>query len=302
MARAPKKQVKEVAVVDNKERPPKRKSAEKKEIPVEKKEKKVEKKVKVKAPKKKVERKSKPSYARMISKALSSQLKEDSPYLSLKGISKFIEENYPVGATFHRFVKMALKRGLAEGVFIKLRGSFRLSAKAKKKRTSSSSSKRESSRKNSDSPRKKSPAKKERKEKKDKKEKPEKSPETKKRKAPAKRSEEKEGKKEKPAKKARGEKEGEEEETKKISKKPEGLKFDHFWQYKDGPWKNYDGEASNTVEQVYQNYLANKGDTDVRAVKSGSWEYMVDFLAMKQTNIQHDNHTVRDIRRLPVTG
>jgi len=53
------------------------------------------------------------------------------------------------------------------------------------------------------------------------------------------------------------------------------------------------------VEEVYQNYLANRGDTDVRAVKSGTWEYQVDFLGMKQMNIVHDNHTVRNIRRVP---
>jgi len=74
------------------------------------------------------------------------------------------------------------------------------------------------------------------------------------------------------------------------------------WQYSDGSWKNYEVGASDTVEKVYQGYLANRGDTDVRAVKSGQWEYMVDFQAMKQTNIQHENHTVRSIRRVPNTG
>jgi len=68
----------------------------------------------------------------------------------------------------------------------------------------------------------------------------------------------------------------------------------------DKAWKNYDAKASDVVEEVYQKYLANRGDTDVRAVKSGQWEYMVDFLAMKQTNIQHENHTVRNIRRTKV--
>jgi len=58
--------------------------------------------------------------------------------------------------------------------------------------------------------------------------------------------------------------------------------------------------ASNEVERIYQGYLANRGDTDVRAVKSGQWEYMVDFLALKQTNLQHESHTVRDIRRIPI--
>jgi len=81
-------------------------------------------------------------------------------------------------------------------------------------------------------------------------------------------------------------------------------KYDHFWQYQDSAtqWKNYDEKASDTVEEVYLNYLSNRGDTDVRAVKSGQWEYMVDFMALKQTNIQHENHTVRNIRRLPVAN
>jgi hypothetical protein len=73
------------------------------------------------------------------------------------------------------------------------------------------------------------------------------------------------------------------------------------WQYFDNTWKNYDKDASDTVEEVYQAYLTNRGETDVRAVKSGQWEYMVDFMAMKQTNIQHDNHTVRNIQRLAVS-
>ena len=79
-------------------------------------------------------------------------------------------------------------------------------------------------------------------------------------------------------------------------------KYDHVWQYEDGNWRNYDLNASDEVEKVYQGYLANRGDTDVRAVKSGQWEYMVDFAAMKQTNLQHPNHTIRNVRRVPNTG
>ena len=72
------------------------------------------------------------------------------------------------------------------------------------------------------------------------------------------------------------------------------------WQYKanDDQWRDYDPAASDVVEKVYQGYLGNRGDTDVRAVKSGQWEYMVDFQAFKQTNIKHENHRVRDIRRV----
>ena len=59
-------------------------------------------------------------------------------------------------------------------------------------------------------------------------------------------------------------------------------------------------EFSLILCSVYQGYLANRGDTDVRAVKSGEFEYMVDFMAMKQTNLVHPNHTIRDIRRITV--
>jgi len=79
-----------------------------------------------------------------------------------------------------------------------------------------------------------------------------------------------------------------------------GSKFSHVWQYDDNGWNNYEINASDKVEEVYQDYLSNRGNTDVRAVKSGQWEYMVDFLAMKQTNLLHPNHTIRNIRRVPI--
>ncbi|PRP85464.1 hypothetical protein PROFUN_06833 [Planoprotostelium fungivorum] len=80
-----------------------------------------------------------------------------------------------------------------------------------------------------------------------------------------------------------------------------GLKYDHLWQFEHNGWKNYDAKASDTVEEIYLDYLQNRRGTDVRAVKSGQWEYMVDFLALKQTNIQHEAHTIRNIRRVPVS-
>lgn len=79
-------------------------------------------------------------------------------------------------------------------------------------------------------------------------------------------------------------------------------KYENVWQYYDNGWKNYELEASDVVEEVYQKYLQNKGDTDVRAVKSGQWEYLVDFVALKQTNIVHENHTVRKIRRVKISN
>jgi len=51
------------------------------------------------------------------------------------------------------------------------------------------------------------------------------------------------------------------------------------WQYieNDKLYYNYEPTASETVEEVYQQYLVAPGATDVRSVKSGQWNYMVDF-------------------------
>jgi len=83
-----------------------------------------------------------------------------------------------------------------------------------------------------------------------------------------------------------------------------GSKFSHVWQFveNDGSWRNYEVAASDEVEDTYQKYLQNKGDSDVRSVKSGQWQYQVDFMAYKQTNIQHSNHTVRNIRRVAIAA
>jgi hypothetical protein len=74
------------------------------------------------------------------------------------------------------------------------------------------------------------------------------------------------------------------------------------WQYNHDGWKNYDKAASDVVEAAYQEWKSNPY-TDVRAIKSGEWQYAVDFTNMEQQNIQHENHTKRLIRRgmmLPV--
>jgi hypothetical protein len=72
----------------------------------------------------------------------------------------------------------------------------------------------------------------------------------------------------------------------------------HKWQYFDNGWFDYHPDASKAVEEAYQDYVSNPGMWDVRAVKSGRWHYQVDFPNMKQTNIEHDDHTQRDIRRI----
>lgn len=67
-------------------------------------------------------------------------------------------------------------------------------------------------------------------------------------------------------------------------------------------WYDYDTEASDVVEDEWQRYIVNRGMNDVRAVKSGEWQYMVDFVNWKQTNIIHQNHKQRSIRRLDENG
>eukprot|EP01133_Synstelium_polycarpum_P015496 gene15496-18405_t len=68
------------------------------------------------------------------------------------------------------------------------------------------------------------------------------------------------------------------------------------WQYQHGDWYNYDTDASKVAEDAYQDWLGNPS-IDVRAVKSGHWAYQLDFRLMLQTNIQHQSHTQRPIRR-----
>lgn len=84
------------------------------------------------------------------------------------------------------------------------------------------------------------------------------------------------------------------------------------WQYYDAHkptnnksidhWYNYDPEASDIVEDSWQKYIVNRGMNDVRSVKSGEWEYFVDFMNWKQRNIVHSAHTQRPIRRLDEKG
>lgn len=85
-----------------------------------------------------------------------------------------------------------------------------------------------------------------------------------------------------------------------------------IWQYYDNnkftsnrsadDWYDYDPEASDIVEDAWQKYIVNRGLNDVRSVKSGDWEYMVDFMNWKQTNVVHSAHTQRNIRRMDENG
>lgn len=73
----------------------------------------------------------------------------------------------------------------------------------------------------------------------------------------------------------------------------------HKWQYEDHGWHDYDAAAWPTLEAHWAEYQADPHNFDVRSVHSGSWAYLVDFKALKQTNVAHEAHTMRNVRRVP---
>jgi len=244
-------------------------------------------------------KKSHPTYKKMIFRALKEL--DDRSGSSSYAIAKYIKAKYSVPETYKRYLKHALRRELENKNLVKVKASYKLSAKGQKR----GERKKRKKSKSKSAERKKSPEKREKKEKKKSAEKKSRTKKEGKKRAKAKDSPAKEGKAEAavieapkaPPKKARGG-----SSVGLVKAKAVGSKYDHVWQYEDNGavWKNYDIAASDTVEEVYQGYLANRGDSDVRAVKSGEWEYQVDFMALKQTNIQHPSHKVRNIRRVPV--
>lgn len=66
------------------------------------------------------------------------------------------------------------------------------------------------------------------------------------------------------------------------------------WQYESrGGWDNYDVEANEKAESLHKS-----NPEDIVNIRSGTWDYMVDFSTLKQVNLQHHNHRVRNIRRI----
>ena len=77
------------------------------------------------------------------------------------------------------------------------------------------------------------------------------------------------------------------------------------WQYwvddcvdgKSTNWYDYTADGNYNVEELYQFHLQNKKCHN-RIVASGAWTYDVDLINMTQTNVTHQNHTSRKIRRI----
>eukprot|EP01064_Diplonema_japonicum_P025458 TRINITY_DN3688_c0_g1_i1.p1 TRINITY_DN3688_c0_g1~~TRINITY_DN3688_c0_g1_i1.p1 ORF type:complete len:270 (+),score=38.44 TRINITY_DN3688_c0_g1_i1:76-885(+) len=79
----------------------------------------------------------------------------------------------------------------------------------------------------------------------------------------------------------------------------------HKWQYveNDQTWRDYRVDASAVVEQHFHEWEQDGKGSDivVRAVKSGDWSYDVCFKTLQQTNVDHQSHTKRRIRRVALS-
>jgi len=213
-------------------------------------------------------KKTRPNYQTLAKRAIVA-LSEGRSGVSTTEIRKWIEARYPVPDNATKQIRLALLAGVRAAQFVRVSGaSFRLSAKALKK-----------------------PARKTRK--------PKIASVTTKnikgKKAPANKVQ---GAAARPAPLAR---------HPSVDLAPKGVHRTKFtqpykWQFREnnGVFMDYDYVASDIVEQCYQEYLKNPNMMDVRAVHSGHWNYQVDFINLKQTNVTHPAHTVRDIRRVAV--
>ena len=87
--------------------------------------------------------------------------------------------------------------------------------------------------------------------------------------------------------------------SRKQSQVAEKLAMSHKWQYvaDHGKWSDYTPAASKELERAYASWIVSP-HIDVRSVKSGDWEYMVDFNLSQQTNVKHPNHKIRKIQRI----
>jgi len=273
-------------------------------------------------PKPKGKKPHKPKYLSMIKKAIAATTGRKGA--SDRAIIKYIEANYPVYGNFKVHVRHALARGVEKKDLVQHKRHFNVARKEKKAKKVKISKKPKKTSAKSKPKAKKDKTKTSKKTKKE--ASPSKKSPKKKRGAKAEKAEPKKTKtrkaseKEKPAKRGKRSKKSDTETSpKKPPPKGRGkaktvtgasasstsgnsTELVWVWQFleNDGLYYNYESGASNVVEEVYQSYVKSPGATDVRSVKSGQWNYMVDFRAMTQQNVQHEAHTTRKIRRIQV--
>jgi len=95
-------------------------------------------------------------------------------------------------------------------------------------------------------------------------------------------------------------------ELKRIDSALSGEYFDQYvWQFdsKHG-WFDFDSSASEEVDSKFLQRSKNPNfENEKVVVKSGSdeWKYLIDFNNMTQTNMDHQNHRTRNIRRVSIS-
>ncbi|GMH37477.1 hypothetical protein BSKO_05350 [Bryopsis sp. KO-2023] len=76
---------------------------------------------------------------------------------------------------------------------------------------------------------------------------------------------------------------------------------DDFVDGKEEGWYDYDDNGAHVVEELYHEWTWNS-QLSQRCVQSGVWEYSVDLSRMTQTNVKHNSHKIRHIRRKSADG
>ena len=73
----------------------------------------------------------------------------------------------------------------------------------------------------------------------------------------------------------------------------------NLWEYQDdnGFWQAFRGDHQSMIENVYQQYNTQQRPSTSVEIKAGNWRYLVDIIALTQTNIEHKNRKQRTIRR-----
>jgi len=74
----------------------------------------------------------------------------------------------------------------------------------------------------------------------------------------------------------------------------------HYWVYGtlNYGWQKFYHEASDHIEAEYQKYIQDPYMFDVRSVKSGKYDFFVDFSRNIQMNVSHPQHRERPIMRV----
>jgi hypothetical protein len=71
-----------------------------------------------------------------------------------------------------------------------------------------------------------------------------------------------------------------------------------IWEFQDnnGAWTTYSTDQQSILEEAYRKLHATPGSCKVQ-IKGGPWTYEVDVQSLNQTNVEHEDHTQRNIQR-----